>query len=189
MRNLLHLGGLSIFYVTYTVPKMLFISLIRKYAFSGDLQDGWGVRHGDHLPPHKYIRNASPHIPGYGKRKKKKERQKNRDGTCTSGREVRRRKSFHTLGSPFTGGNEGWAGGKLQSHGGECSNRGAEGKAERFPQRIGAEQHSPAQEACLLTCQDGWGLGAEARALEVGSQGEDWGWRREHSLKGLVRHS
>ena len=35
----------------------------------------------------------------------------------------------------------------------------------------------------------GWaGLGAEARA-SVRSQGEDWGWRREHSLKGLVRHS
>ena len=32
------------------------------------------------------------------------------------------------------------------------------------------------------------GLGAEAQAL-VGSQGEDWGWRHEHSLKGLVRHS
>ena len=32
------------------------------------------------------------------------------------------------------------------------------------------------------------GLGAEAR-VSVGSQGEDWGWRREHSLKGLVRHS
>ena len=28
------------------------------------------------------------------------------------------------------------------------------------------------------------GLGAEVRASEVGSQGEDWGWRREHSLKG-----
>ena len=28
------------------------------------------------------------------------------------------------------------------------------------------------------------GLGAEARA-SVGSQGEDWGWRREHSLKGV----
>ena len=27
------------------------------------------------------------------------------------------------------------------------------------------------------------GLGAEAPA-SVGSQGEDWGWRREHSLKG-----
>ena len=32
------------------------------------------------------------------------------------------------------------------------------------------------------------GLGAEARAA-VGSQGEDWGWRREHSLKGLAHHS
>ena len=28
------------------------------------------------------------------------------------------------------------------------------------------------------------GLRAEARALEVRSQGEDWGWLREHSLKG-----
>ena len=27
------------------------------------------------------------------------------------------------------------------------------------------------------------GLGAEARA-SVGAQGEDWGWRREHSLNG-----
>ena len=35
----------------------------------------------------------------------------------------------------------------------------------------------------------GWaGLGAEAQA-SVGSQGEDWCWRREHSLKGLVHHS
>ena len=35
----------------------------------------------------------------------------------------------------------------------------------------------------------GWeGLGAEAR-VTVGSQGEDWGWRREHSLKGLAHHS
>ena len=32
------------------------------------------------------------------------------------------------------------------------------------------------------------GLGAEARA-SVGLQGENWGWQREHSLKGLVRHS
>ena len=32
------------------------------------------------------------------------------------------------------------------------------------------------------------GLGAEAQA-SVGSQGEDWGWRREHSLKGLTHHS
>ena len=31
------------------------------------------------------------------------------------------------------------------------------------------------------------GLGAEARAA-VGSQGEDWGWLSEHSLKGLALH-
>ena len=50
-------------------------------------------------------------------------------------------------------------------------------------QRISADQHSPAREACLLTRRDGWGLGAEAQA-SVRSQGEDWGWLREHSLKG-----
>ena len=32
------------------------------------------------------------------------------------------------------------------------------------------------------------GLGAEVR-VSVGPQGEDWGWRHEHSLKGLVHHS
>ena len=36
----------------------------------------------------------------------------------------------------------------------------------------------------LLTRRVGWGLGAEAWASEVRSQGEDWGWLREHSLKG-----
>ena len=45
-----------------------------------------------------------------------------------------------------------------------------------------------AREACLLSCRGGRGLGAEARA-SVGSQGEDWGWLHEHSLKGLVHHS
>ena len=37
--------------------------------------------------------------------------------------------------------------------------------------------------ACLLTRRGGRGLGAEARASGR-SQGEDWGWRCEHSLKG-----
>ena len=32
------------------------------------------------------------------------------------------------------------------------------------------------------------GLGAEAPA-SVGSQGGDWDWQREHSLKGLAHHS
>ena len=54
---------------------------------------------------------------------------------------------------------------------------------ELTAQRIGAEQHSPAREACLLTLWDGWGLGAEAPAL-VRSQGENSGWLHEHSLNG-----
>ena len=45
------------------------------------------------------------------------------------------------------------------------------------------------REACLLPSRGRRGLGAEARASEVGSQGEDWGWLREHSLKGLAHHS
>ena len=67
--------------------------------------------------------------------------------------------------------------------------QGCGGQSGEIPaQRIGADQHSPAREASLLTRRGGWGLGAESRA-SVGSQGEDWGWRREHSLKGLAHHS
>ena len=63
--------------------------------------------------------------------------------------------------------------------------QGCRGQRGEIPAwRLGAEQHSPAREACLLTRRGGWGLGAEAQASEVGSQGEDWGWQREHSLKG-----
>ena len=63
--------------------------------------------------------------------------------------------------------------------------QGCGGQSGEIPtQRIGADQHSPAWEACLLTHQGGWGLGAEARASEVRPQGEDWGWLCEHSLKG-----
>ena len=100
--------------------------------FGGDLQDGGGVRRGDHLPPHKYIKNISTcgttpteHLLNAGRKpqtsqkarksprtwvgQKKKQRQKNRDGICTSGRELGRRKSFHTLGRHFTG-RDGWEG-------------------------------------------------------------------------------
>ena len=63
--------------------------------------------------------------------------------------------------------------------------QGCGGQSGEIPtQRIGADQHSPAREACLLTRRGGQGLGAEARASEVRPQGEDWGWLREHSLKG-----
>ena len=96
-------------------------------------------------------------------------------------------KIFHTLGSPFTGGAMGWWGVKLRSHGGECSSRAAEGKAERFPHRgsVMTSTHQPERLVCSPTVYDGWELGHEAPAsLEVRSQGEDWGWLREPSLKG-----
>ena len=57
-------------------------------------------------------------------------------------------------------------------------------RAKRRDSSSGADQHSTAREACLLPRRGGRGLGAEARASEVGSQGQDWGWRHEHSLKG-----
>ena len=63
--------------------------------------------------------------------------------------------------------------------------QGCRGQSGEIPaQRIDAGQHSPAREACLLTRQGGWGLEAEAWASEVRSQGEDWGWLHEQSLKG-----
>ena len=49
---------------------------------------------------------------------------------------------------------------------------------------IGADQDSPTRDDCLLPRWGRWGLEAEAQALEVRSQGEDWGWLHEHSLKG-----
>ena len=62
--------------------------------------------------------------------------------------------------------------------------QGCGGQSGEIPaQRIGADLHSPAREACLLTRQGGWRLGAEARA-SVRWQGEAWRWWCEHSLKG-----
>ena len=65
--------------------------------------------------------------------------------------------------------------------------QGCRGHSGEIPARtIGADQHSPAREACLLTCWGERGLRAEARASEVRSQGEDRGRLREHSLKGAT---
>ena len=97
-------------------------------------------------------------------------------GSCEGGKV-----STHYGAPSLVGMGDGW-GGKLQSYGGECNNRGAEGKAERFPPR--GSMHSSTRDACLLTCWGGRGLGAEAWASEIRSQGEDRGWLREHSLKG-----
>ena len=110
----------------------------------------------------------------------------NRDGTCASGRELGRRKGFHTLGSPFTGGDCRWQSGEASEPRRRAQPQGCGGQSgEISAQRIGVDQHSPAREASLLTGQGGGAvLGAEAWASEVKPQGEDWGWLCEHSLKG-----
>ena len=53
---------------------------------------------------------------------------------------------------------QGWAGGKLQTHRGEHSNRGAEGKMERFPHRgsVPTSTHQPERLACSPTGAGGW---------------------------------
>ena len=79
-----------------------------------------------------------------------------------------------------------WVGGQEASEPWRrAQQQGCGGQSGEIPaQRISADAHSPAREACLLILQGGRGLGAEAQASEIGSQGEDWGWLREHSLKG-----
>ena len=87
--------------------------------------------------------------------------------------------------SPFAGGDCRWQRGEASEQRRRAQPQGCGGQSGEIPaRRIGAEQHSPAREACLLSRRGGQGLGAEAWASEVRSQGEDWGWRREHSLKG-----
>ena len=107
---------------------------------------------------------------------KKKQRQKNRNGTSTSGRELWRRKSFHTLGSSFTGGDGGWrGGGKLRSHGGEHSNRGAEGKVERY---------SRTEDRCWLALTSPRGLSAHPPGW-VGAGSWGLGFRDQIPGRGL----
>ena len=76
----------------------------------------------------------------------------------------------------------GW---ELQSHGGERSNRCAEGKVERFPHRglVPTSTHLPERLVCSPAgAGGGWELRLGLR--RSGSQGEDRGWLREH--KGAI---
>ena len=59
--------------------------------------------------------------------------------------------------------------GKLQSHGGECSDRGAEGKVERFPHRgsVPTSTHRPERLVCSPTgVGRGWELRLGLRRLD-----------------------
>ena len=96
---------------------------------------------------------------------KAKEKRKNRDkrtgmGSAPPEGAVKEEKFPHTR-KPLQWWRQGWVGGKFQSHGGECSNRGAEGKAERFPHRgsVSTSTHQPERLVCSPTMAGGgWEL-------------------------------
>ena len=60
--------------------------------------------------------------------------------------------------SPFVGGDCGWRRGEASEPRRRVQQQGCRGQSGEIPaQRIHADQHSPAPEACLLTCQGGRG--------------------------------
>ena len=86
-----------------------------------DLQDGGGVRSGDHLPPHKYIRNTSTcgttpteHLLNAGRRPQSSQKARN---SPRLGRAKEKRKNRHKrigMGPAPVGGS--WEGGKVSTH-------------------------------------------------------------------------
>ena len=92
--------------------------------------------------------------------------------------------------SPFAGGDCGWREGGSFGATEESAATGVR-RAQRRDSRTEARCRAALTSRRGLSAQPPGraGLGAEVWASEGGSQGEDWGWRREHSLKGLVRHS
>ena len=177
--------------VFHTTPKQLTKRGNKKET--RDLQDGGRVRLRDHLSPHKYIRNTStcgtiptehllnagrrpqnfpkgkklPMYLGRAKEKKKKQSQKKRDGTWTTGKELWRRKRFHTLGSPFTGGGGGWQGGSFRAT--EESTATGVQRAKR--------RDSPTEDQCQPALTSPRVLSAHPPA------GTGWGWELRLGLR------
>ena len=143
--------------------------------YSEELKDGRRVRCGDHLPPHKYIRNTSTcgtapteHLLNAGRRPQTSQKARNSPSTWVGqnkkektetkeqGRDLHqwegavKEEMFPHARSPFAGGDCVWQRGELRSHGGERSHRGAEGKAERFLHResVPSSTHQPERLVC-----------------------------------------
>ena len=149
-----------------------------------DLQDGGGVRRGDHLPPHKYIKNTSTcgttpteHLLNAGRRPQTSQKARNSPRTWV-GQKIKEKKRDKRIGTgpaPLGGSCEGgkvsthWeahslverGGVEFCSHRGEHSNRSAEGKVERFPHRgsVPTSTHQPERLVCSPTgTGGGWEL-------------------------------
>ena len=80
---------------------------------------------------------------------------------------VKEEKFPHT-GKPLHWPRRGVGGGKRRSHGGEHSNRGAEGKVERFPHRgsVPTSTHQPERLVCSPAGAGGWELRLGLRRLD-----------------------
>ena len=136
--------------------------------------------------------------------------EKARNSPCTwvgqKKKEKHRDKRTGTGSAPLAGSCEG---GKVSTHqgapslaemgagGGEASEpqrraqqQECRGQSREIPaQRIGAEQHSPAREARLLTRRGGRGLGAEARLQRSDPRERTGVGCVNTAWRGLVRHS
>ena len=143
------------------------------------------LRRGDHLPPHKYIRNTSmcgttpiKHLLNVGRRLQTSQKARNSPGTWVGQKKkektetkeqgwdlnqwegaVKEERFPHTRKA--LRGDCGWWSGEASEPRRRVQPQGCRGQSREIPtQRTSADQHSPAREACVLTGWDGWGLGA-----------------------------
>ena len=87
----------------------------------GDLQDGGGIGCGDHLPPHKYIRNTSTcgttpteHLLNTGRRPQTSQKARNSPHTWVGQKKKEKTdKRIGTVSAPLRGSCEG---GKVSTH-------------------------------------------------------------------------
>ena len=152
----------------------------------GDVQDSRAVRCGDHLPPHKYIRNTSTcgttpreHLLNAGRRPQTSQKarnsphtwvgqkkKKNRDKRIGTGPDlwegaVKEEKFPHTR-SPFAGGDCGWRRGGSFGATEESAATGVRRAKRRLPHRgsVPTSTHQPERVVCSPT---GAGRGWELR--------------------------
>ena len=102
------------------IPQPIVISL-KKIEVLGHLQDGGELRHGDHLPPHKYIKTTSTcgstlteYLLNAGRRPQTSQKARNSQGTWVGQKKKRKTdKRIGTGPAPLGGSCEG---GKASTH-------------------------------------------------------------------------
>lgn len=98
---------------------------------------------------------------------------------------MERREHFHTLANPLMGGDRG----ELQNLRGEPQTGPWKKKWKEFTTDLSADSTSQSETFVCVPAVVSGGWVFEARALEIGPLGEDWGKGHDESLKGPVQHS